>query len=195
MRTLVPTLFDVIHVTTPNKCKKFGHIILIARVKNQIIRLCSVLIIFILPQMGLAQQLPETKKVYSALEARKGENDDKNRVIRLETELKTTITIPAIEIKSCPARVSLSYYQKNTLVHVDGEIKHDGCEVSGGEFDVITSVRADGGERRTLRFPETWHIDGEGLAEFSKEYLIGENVTLLQVRTSRAKCVCLSDPP
>ncbi len=163
--------------------------------KIQIIISCSVLIFFVLPQIGLAQQLPGAKSVYSALEARKGESDPNKRVIRFETELKTTINIPAIEIESCPARVSLSYYQKNTLVHVDGKIKHDGCEVSEGEFEVIASVRADGGERKTFRFSEVWHIGEENLGEFSKEYPIGENVTLLQVRTSRAKCVCLSDPP
>jgi len=35
--------------------------------KIQIIISCSVLIFFVLPQMGLAQQLPEAKSVYSAL--------------------------------------------------------------------------------------------------------------------------------
>jgi hypothetical protein len=147
----------------------------------------------LLPLVAYSQPLPELTRVYSAIESRKTDNNSGQSVIRLETEFKSTITIPSITIESCPASVSLSYYQKNTLAHVEGKVEHDGCSVSEGNFDILVSIRNDDGDRETFRHPQTWHIDKENGAEFTEDYAIGENVTLMQVRTSRAKCKCLSD--
>lgn len=143
---------------------------------------------------GNAQLLPEPTRKYGTLGADKTAQDNGEKVIRFENELNMTIELPAIVLESCPARVALDYYQKNTLAHVKGEIELPECAGSAGEFNVVASIRDDDGNRTSLSFPETWQTVGQASVTFERDYPIGENVTLMQIRSSRVTCSCAELP-
>jgi len=148
------------------------------------------LMVIALSTVVQGQQLPEPTRIHSTLESGRKHKNNGQDTIRLENELTIKMEIPGMVLESCPARVSLSYYQKNTLAHVEGEINYPECAQSNGSFDVIASLRHDDGSRSTVRFTETWQSDGKTQMSFIRDYPIGENLYLSQVSTSRAQCTC-----
>jgi hypothetical protein len=117
--------------------------------------------------------------------------DDKDESKR-SLEIRHTMTIdpkPAAEQK-CEARVSLTYFQKNTVAVVESALNDSDCGASGGEYMVLVRFGDENNELQSLEYPETWHRDDDQEIKSVKEYLIGDNVDLVSVRPRRLRCVC-----
>jgi hypothetical protein len=117
--------------------------------------------------------------------------DDKDESKR-SLEIRHTMTIdpkPPTEQK-CEARVSLTYFQKNTVAVVESALNNSDCAASGGEYTVLVRFRDESNELQSLEYPETWHRDDDQEVKSVKEYLIGDNVDLVSVRPRKLRCVC-----
>lgn len=116
-------------------------------------------------------------------------NQEEKRIV-LESEITLRSSMPAIEVATCRATVRLRYDQRNTVVRVDGDVQHDACPVSSGEFEVQVSFRDAAGDMQRLNFSETWQREnGESLA-FTQDYLMGEETSLSQVTARNVRCSC-----
>jgi hypothetical protein len=138
--------------------------------------------------MTLAQPIPEAQRKYSRFS-----NPDisTEESVEIETAITTRIEIPGIEIVPCQAQVELAYYQRNTLARVEAIISNKRCNVVNGSFEVVASMRDDNGELTSHTFTESFALEGEERTEFSRDYPIGEKVTLSSVRSRNVACECL----
>ena len=141
----------------------------------------------------LAQPASEAERRYSLFSEPDIKPKDREQEVTLEAEFRTTIEIPGMEIIPCQAEVELAYSQRNTIAHVDAMVSNKQCDVVNGTFEIVASVRDDEGELTRHTFPESFSLESsQGLA-FTRDYPIGENVTLSIVRTRRVECECLVD--
>ncbi len=123
--------------------------------------------------------------------AQDAEAGDKKKSKR-QLEIRHTMTIeatPPAEQK-CEAQISLTYYQKNTFAVVESELTNSDCAASGGTYTVLVRFRDKNNELQSLEFPETWHRDDDREIKSVKEYSIGQNVDLANVRPRKLQCVC-----
>ena len=140
-----------------------------------------------------AQQpiLGPTQVFSTRTESLEDDEEGKDEAIVLESEFTSTIELPDIVITPCQATISLAYYQKNTLAHVEIDIKYEACPVAKGNFEIGASVRNDNGESTSHNFSESWLQEGNFETSFIREYPIGSNVALSNVRSRRLQCECL----
>jgi hypothetical protein len=117
-------------------------------------------------------------------------NDQDEKRIILESEITMRASIPERQVLTCQATVRLSYDQRNTVARVDGDIQHEACSASSGEFEVQVSFRDAAGDMQRQSFSETWQREhGESLA-FTRDYRMGEETSLSQVTARNIRCSC-----
>jgi hypothetical protein len=115
-------------------------------------------------------------------------------VLRTEQELKISLDLPGQPTAECQAESSVTYYQRNTLAHVENAIKVADCTLASGEFSVTVRIRGDDGVINMLEFMEAWQRADDKDVSFKADYPIGENVELLSARVRGLTCTC-ADPP
>jgi hypothetical protein len=108
----------------------------------------------------------------------------------VEQEIPTKMQIPEIQFNSCQAFITLQYYQRNTLARVESTVEHESCITSIGEYELLVNIRDGNGVSRNLSFSETWELKDDSLLKFSRDYPIGENVTLKRVVVQSVHCKC-----
>lgn len=118
-----------------------------------------------------AQEEKETKKQYE---------------IRYKMKLSTT---PPAE-QTCAAQIYFTYLQKNTVAVVDSTIDNTECEASSGDYTVLVRFRDENNEIQSLEYSESWSRDDDKAVESRKEYFIGDNVDLVNVRAKKLRCIC-----
>jgi hypothetical protein len=117
-------------------------------------------------------------------------NDQDEKRIILESEITMRASIPERQVLTCQATVRLSFDQRNTVARVDGDIQHEACPASSGEFEVQVSFRDAAGDMQRQSFSETWQREhGESLA-FTRDYRMGEETSLSQVTARNIRCSC-----
>lgn len=144
--------------------------------------------LLMMTSLAMAQQIPQPERRYSRYSEPDVKPDDTEAV--METEFKTSITIPGVTFMPCQAEVALAYSQRNTVARVDVDVSNSQCPAATGTFEIVASVRDDGGELNRLSFPESFSLDEAGLMAFTRDYPIGDNVTLSSVRSRRVECTC-----
>jgi hypothetical protein len=120
-------------------------------------------------------------------------NPERTQTSRLEIERTTTIELSVDNSDSCSALIDLEYYQRNMLAHVEGTIANDACAASEGRYVVTARIRNADGEIEALDFEETWRRSDDQPIEIEADYLIGENVDLIRLRTRGVTCRCEED--
>lgn len=110
--------------------------------------------------------------------------------VALEQKITTIMPVPGIAFASCEAYISLQSHQRDTLARIASNIEYKPCARSTGEYELLIGVKDDAGVTRTLKFSETWQRDSGSPVESSKDYLIGEDVTLIRVMAQGVRCKC-----
>jgi hypothetical protein len=108
----------------------------------------------------------------------------------VEQDIPTKMQIPGIQFNSCQASITLEYYQRNTLARVESTVEHESCVASTGEYELLVNIIDENGVFRNLSFSETWEQKDDALLKISRDYPIGENVTLKRVVMQRIRCEC-----
>ncbi len=123
-----------------------------------------------------------------------------------EDEEEESIEVPGAEIRftieaeheyvtdACEARLDVSYYQKDSSVHVETELHNDQCGASSGSYALEVRYRGDDGEVRTVEFEELWQRSDAEPVTLEKDYYVAENVDVTRVRSRRLRCECASAP-
>ncbi len=114
---------------------------------------------------------------------------DKARFI-VEQEIPIKMQLPEIQFNSCQAVIKLDYHQRDTLARVESTVEHESCITSIGEYELLFNIVDENGVSRNLSFSETWEQKDDSLLNFSRDYPIGENVTLKRIVTQRVRCEC-----
>lgn len=109
----------------------------------------------------------------------------------VEQDIPTKMQIPGIQFNSCQASITLEYYQRNTLARVESTVEHESCITSTGEYELLVNIVDEDGVFQNLSFSETWEQKDDSQLKFSRDYPIGENVTLKRVVTQRIRCECM----
>jgi hypothetical protein len=112
----------------------------------------------------------------------------------LEQEITITMPIPQVQFSSCESYISFQSHQRDKLARVVSTIENQSCTSSTGEFELLITVRDGNGVNQTLSFDETWEQANDATVEFSRDYPIGENVTLKGVMARGIRCECQDSP-
>lgn len=132
---------------------------------------------------------PLTSERQSA-DVKDSKKSSSKRSTALEQEVSFTMQIPSIQFTSCEAYISIQSHQRNTLARVASGIEQKPCTTSTGEYELLITVKDENGVNQSLLFSETWEQTDESPIEFSKDYPIGENVTLKRVMARGVRCEC-----
>ena len=108
----------------------------------------------------------------------------------LEQKISVPMQLPEIRFGSCEADISFEFHQRDTLARVVSTIEYGPCKTSSGEYELLISINDGNGVHQTLTFDESWGPENDSLVEFSKDYPIGENVTLTRVVVRGLRCEC-----
>jgi hypothetical protein len=108
----------------------------------------------------------------------------------LEQKVTVTMPIPSIQFATCEAYISIQSHQRNTLARVVTGIEQKPCATSSGEYELLITVKDENGIHQPLLFNETWEQEDDSPMEFSRDYPIGENVTLKRVMARGVRCEC-----
>jgi hypothetical protein len=108
----------------------------------------------------------------------------------MEQKTSVPLPLPEIQMGSCKAGISFEFHQRDTLARVVSTIEYEPCPISRGEYELLISVNDGNGDHQTLKFDESWGLEDDSLVEFSKDYPIGENVTLTRVMARGLRCEC-----
>jgi hypothetical protein len=108
----------------------------------------------------------------------------------VEQKIVTKMQIPGIQFNSCEAFITLQYYQRNTFARVESSVENKSCTTSMGEYELLVNLVDENGVSRNLSFSETWEQKGDSQVKLSRDYPIGEDVTLKRVVAQRIRCEC-----
>jgi hypothetical protein len=108
----------------------------------------------------------------------------------VEHEIPIKTEIPAIQFASCQAFLSLESHQRDTLARVVTTIEQESCPTSTGEYVLLVSIKDENGDSHNLSFSEKWDQKDNAPIEISRDYPIGENVTLKRIIAQRVRCEC-----
>jgi len=117
---------------------------------------------------------------------------DKAKFI-LEQEIPTKMQLPEIQFNACQASITLQYYQRNTMARVESTIENESCTTSTGEYELLVNIVDENGASQNLPFGETWEQQDDAPVKISRDYPIGENVTLKRIVARGIRCQC-TDP-
>jgi hypothetical protein len=95
---------------------------------------------------------------------------------------------------ACVASVTTGYFQANTLAKVESTIQIEGCAAAAGKYTIAARIRDQAGETQTLEFEETFQRADDQSMTVKRDYPIGENVELVNVRTRAVRCECVEQP-
>jgi hypothetical protein len=90
----------------------------------------------------------------------------------------------------CVASVSTGYFQLNTIARVESNIQIEGCAAATGKYTIAARIRNQAGETQTLEFEETFQRPDDQSMVVKRDYPIGEDVELVNVRTRAVRCEC-----
>lgn len=119
---------------------------------------------------------------------------EQKSVRRIDTPITVTSTLEVPQSAYCAATYAVEYIQKDTNVGVAGVIENKDCAASSGEYKLLVRVRDETGEAKTLDFLGSWQRDDEGPVKFGRDYPIGNNVDLVNVRVVQVRCTCADAP-
>lgn len=108
----------------------------------------------------------------------------------VEQEIPTKMQLPEIQFNSCQASITLQYHQRNTLARVESTVTNESCVPSTGGYGLLVNILDENGVSRNLSFSETWDQKDDSPLEFSRDYPIGENVTLKRIVAQGIRCEC-----
>jgi len=108
----------------------------------------------------------------------------------VEQEIPTKMQLPEIQFNSCQASITLEYHQRNTLARVESTITNESCKTSTGEFELLANIVDESGASQILSFSETWEQKDDTPLKISRDYPIGENVTLKRIAAQGIRCEC-----
>jgi len=108
----------------------------------------------------------------------------------VEQEIPIKMQLPSVEFNTCQASITLNYHQRNTQARVESTIENESCVASTGEYDLLVNILDENGVNRNLSFSEAWEQKDDSPLIFSRDYPIGENVTLKRVVTRGIRCEC-----
>ena len=126
--------------------------------------------------------------VGSAQAAAPQEEQESKRRLEIRHTMTISTTPPAEQ--KCMAQLELTYFQKNTVAVVDSTLSNTECGASSGDYVVLVRFRDENNEMQTLQYSETWQRDDDQAVASHNEYLIGENVDLVTVRSRKLHCIC-----
>jgi hypothetical protein len=102
-----------------------------------------------------------------------------------------TISVaPPQAAPQCVASVTTGYFQANTLAKVESTIQIEGCVAASGKYTIAARIRDQAGETQTLEFEETFERTDDRSMTVNRDYPIGQNVELVNVRTRGVRCEC-----
>lgn len=107
-----------------------------------------------------------------------------------EIPYKMTISMTPPGNPRCEAQLLFTYIQYDTVARVDSKLTNTDCAASSGDYTIRVRFRDENNELRSLEYPETWRRDDDQPIELSKDYVIGENVDLVSVRSRKLQCIC-----
>jgi hypothetical protein len=110
-----------------------------------------------------------------------------------QTEIRISVPPPAAA-PACVASVTTGYFQSNTLAKVESTIQIEGCTAASGKYTIAARIRDQAGETQTLEFEETFQRADDQSMTVERDYPIGENVELVNVRTRAVRCECVEQP-
>ena len=116
------------------------------------------------------------------------QDDGPKKHHELKYEITFNRTPPARS--RCKASLELAYQQKDTLAVVDATLNNADCAASSGEYTVLIRYRDQNSEQQSIEVPVTWERDDDQTIVTRAEYVIGENVDLVNVRPRRVRCLC-----
>jgi len=117
--------------------------------------------------------------------------DEQRMRIERHAEKKYLVKLETTQHKKyCKAKVSVQYFQRDTMASVAGRIENGDCGPSGGEYTIAIRIRDEAGQTENIEYEERWQRADDQPVIFSKDYYIGENVDLVRVRTRKLQCVC-----
>jgi hypothetical protein len=112
-----------------------------------------------------------------------------------QTQGEFTIQVAAPDAApSCVASVTTGYFQANTQARVESAIQIEGCAAATGKYTIAARIRDQAGETQTLEFEETFEHAGAQSLTVKRDYPLGENVELVNVRTRAVRCECVDQP-
>lgn len=142
---------------------------------------------FWIPALTQANDGPSSGTDTAHIKRNKDQNS--SRVLPVN-EISTKTKMPDIQFSACQAYISTDVQQRNTLARVIYTIEDKQCTTSTGEYEVLVIISDENGVSRNLSFSETWEQKDNSVTEFSRDYPIGENVTLKRVMVQRIRCEC-----
>ena len=107
-----------------------------------------------------------------------------------EKQIVTKVEFVQPESKTCQATLGIGFDQRNTIAAVNGTIENTMCAASGGDYELVISVRDGTGEVKTLEFTEKWQRSDDKTINFSSNYPIGDNTDLIRVKVRKVHCAC-----
>lgn len=110
----------------------------------------------------------------------------------LTIKVKKTLTLEK-RLGGCEASLAIEYQQNANLVAVRMSLTNQECAASHGDFSVAVSYRDEEGERITDLHDENWSRDDDQPVLISRDYEIGDNVDLINVRSRGLSCECSVD--
>jgi hypothetical protein len=137
-----------------------------------------------------AQDAGDSSSEGQSAHMKNGEIGATKGLVGLEQKISVTMSIPQIQFTSCEAHISFQSHQRNTLARVVSTIEHKPCTTSTGEYELLITIQDGNGVHQTLEFSETWEQKNDSPVESSKDYPIGENVTLKRIMAQGLRCEC-----
>lgn len=130
----------------------------------------------------------------SRMRGRKAEDDcvaAAEAAVHAQQQLNVKLQVPQPQALQCEATTRTEYQQRNNVAHVAGAVSIANCPAgSAGVFNVVARVRDESGEIKPIEFAEAWQRDDTHEVSYNKDYPIGDNVELVNVRVRDLKCTC-----
>lgn len=113
------------------------------------------------------------------------------QTVRTEHEVTVRVELPASSGPQCEASALTEYSQRGAIARVTGTVSIGSCPAgTTGVFTLVARVRDESGEIKLIEFNETWQRDDAQDVMFKRDYAIGENVELVNVRLRDLTCTC-----
>jgi len=95
---------------------------------------------------------------------------------------------------ACRAQLVVEYFQRGDKAHVKTELTNEDCAASAGRYTIRVRIKDGNGEIKSTDYPETWSRSDDASVAKEKDYPIGDDVDLINVRSRNLKCECAVEP-
>jgi len=143
--------------------------------------------------------LTENQPLYQAVVKYVEIENDYNRArgVAVPVELEQALRVQSAARPTgpqCEATTLTEYQQRNNVARVTGTVSIANCPAgTAGNFTLVARVRDESGEIKPVEFNETWQRSDAQDHSFNRDYPIGDNVELMNVRVRDLSCTC-ADP-